>query len=81
MDDKWAALFWSNRNKKQEHPEEVDDEQLRFFYSALLLYWVRHKADLQAGLPKEEVSLANDCFWNGGKCQLMANRLCVGQLG
>ena len=53
MDDKWAALFWNNRNKKQDHHEEVDDEQLRFFYSALLLYWVRHKTELKAGLPKE----------------------------
>ena len=38
MDNDWTELFWNNRNK-QEHPEEIDDEQLRFFYSMLLLYW------------------------------------------
>lgn len=39
MDNKWTDLFWENRNRGQEHPEEIDDEQMRFFYSMLLLYW------------------------------------------
>lgn len=38
MDNEWANLFWQNRNLSQEHPEEIDDEQLFFFYNLLLLY-------------------------------------------
>ena len=61
MDDKWASLFWNERNKGQEHPEEVDDEQLRFLYSALLLYWVRRKELLTRRLPKDEVLFSSLC--------------------
>ena len=39
MDNDWTELFWKNRNTKQDYPEEIDDEQIRFFYSMLLLYW------------------------------------------
>lgn len=49
MDNKWTDLFWRNRNTNQEHPEEIDDEQLRFFYSMLLLYWVRKESDFKVG--------------------------------
>ena len=42
MDNDWSELFWNNRNTKQEHPEEIDDEQLRFFYSMLLLFWKKN---------------------------------------
>ena len=38
MDNEWTDLFWKNRNKSQEHPEEIDDEQLFFFYNLLILY-------------------------------------------
>ena len=42
IDNEWAAFFWDNRNKNQEHPEEIDDEQQRLFYSLSLIYWVQH---------------------------------------
>ncbi len=45
MDNDWSELFWNNRNTEQEHPEEIDDEQLRFFYSMLLLYWKQNDSD------------------------------------
>ncbi len=38
MDNEWTDLFWQNRNKSQEHPEEIDDEQLFFFCNLLILY-------------------------------------------
>lgn len=38
MDNEWTNFFWQNRNKSQEHPEEIDDEQLFFFYNLLILY-------------------------------------------
>ncbi|GEM_PF-3698488 len=42
MDNEWTDFFWKNRNKTQEHPEEIDDEQVRLFYSLLLLYWKKN---------------------------------------
>ncbi len=41
MDNAWTDMFWQNRNKEQEHPEEIDDEQLFFFYNLLILYHVK----------------------------------------
>ena len=41
MDNDWTDLFWKNRNKKKEKPEEIDDEWMRFLYSMLLLYWIQ----------------------------------------
>ena len=41
MDNKWASMFWANRNKTQLHQEEIDDEQLRFFYNLLYIYWAK----------------------------------------
>lgn len=41
MDNDWTDLFWNNRNKKKEKPEEIDDERIRFLYSMLLLYWIQ----------------------------------------
>lgn len=38
MDNEWTNFFWQNRNQSQEHPEEIDDEQLFFFYNLLILY-------------------------------------------
>lgn len=57
MDNEWTDLFWNNRNKNQEHPEEIDDEQLRFFYSILLLYW---KRDEKSFLNSIEIENDND---------------------
>ncbi len=39
MDNEWTDFFWKNRNQNQQNPEEIDDEQVRLFYSLLLLYW------------------------------------------
>ena len=41
MDNDWTSMFWENRNKEQEHPEEIDDEQLFFFYNLLILYHIK----------------------------------------
>lgn len=41
MDNDWTDVFWKNRNQAQEHPEEIDDEQLHCFYNFLILYHVR----------------------------------------
>lgn len=41
MDNAWTSMFWENRNKEQEHPEEIDDEQLFYFYNLLILYHIR----------------------------------------
>lgn len=41
MDNAWTEMFWRNRNQEQEHPEEIDDEQLLFFYNLLILYHIK----------------------------------------
>lgn len=41
MDNAWTDMFWQNRNLEQEHPEEIDDEQLFFFYNLLILYHIK----------------------------------------
>ena len=43
MDNKWTDFFWKNRNKNQDHPEEIDDEQQRLFYTLILLYWIQEE--------------------------------------
>lgn len=45
MDNEWTDLFWNNRNQNQEHPEEIDDEQLRLFYNLMYLYWIKEHND------------------------------------
>lgn len=42
MDNKWADMFWDNRNRQQEHPEEIDDEQLYCLYNLLILYHIQN---------------------------------------
>lgn len=54
IDNEWTDLFWQNRNKGEEHPEEIDDEQIRFFYSMLLLYWKKNESKFLNSLDKEE---------------------------
>ena len=41
MDNAWTDMFWQNRNLEQEHPEEIDDEQLFYFYNLLILYHIK----------------------------------------
>lgn len=38
----WANMFWDNRNRQQEHPEEIDDEQLYCLYNLLILYHIQN---------------------------------------
>lgn len=40
MDNVWTDMFWKNRNLQQEHPEEIDDEQLHCMYNLLILYHI-----------------------------------------
>lgn len=42
MDNRWTNLFWQNRNLTQEHPEEIDDEQLHLFCNLLILFHVKN---------------------------------------
>ena len=46
MDNRWTKLFWNNRNKTQEHPEEIDDEQLHMFCNLMVLFHVQDEAVL-----------------------------------
>lgn len=41
MDNAWTDMFWQNRNLDQEHPEEIDGEQLFFFYNLLVLFHIK----------------------------------------
>lgn len=45
MDNKWTDFFWQNRNKNQERPEEIDDEQLWCICNLLFIYWNLNKKD------------------------------------
>lgn len=40
MDNAWTDMFWKNRNKGQELPEEIDNEQLYCLYNLLILYHI-----------------------------------------
>ncbi len=46
MDNKWTDFFWQNRNKNQERPEEIDDEQLWCICNLLFIYWNLNKKRL-----------------------------------
>lgn len=46
MDNKWTDFFWQNRNKNQERPEEIDDEQLCCICNLLIIYWNLNKGSL-----------------------------------
>ncbi len=41
MDNEWTDFFWKNRDRTQKHPEEIDDEQERFFYNMLRIFWTK----------------------------------------
>ena len=40
VDNEWTNFFWKNRNLHQDHPEEIDDEQLFCFCNLLILFWM-----------------------------------------
>lgn len=46
MDNRWTNLFWENRDKTQEHPEEIDDEQLHMFCNLMVLFHVQNETIL-----------------------------------
>lgn len=46
MDNKWTDLFWENRNLTQEHPEEIDDEQIHMFCNLLILFHLKDPTSL-----------------------------------
>lgn len=52
IDNEWTDFFWANRDKSQPHPEEIDDEQERFFYNLLRIFWT--KKDKKFLLEKED---------------------------
>ena len=58
-DNEWTDFFWENRNKKQEHSEKIDDEQTRFFYSLLLVYWIKKEDTLLSNLSDDKINGLN----------------------
>lgn len=52
MDNRWTNLFWENRNKAQEHPEEIDDEQLHMFCNLQVLFHIKNDGFLLESLAK-----------------------------
>lgn len=59
IDNEWASFFWENRNKNQEHPEEIDDEQQRLFYTLSLIYWLRNKESMLQNMNSDVESTIN----------------------
>lgn len=61
IDNEWTDLFWQNRNttNKHKHPEEIDDAQIRFFYSMLLLYWKMKEKVFLSKIATEETTKLN----------------------
>lgn len=55
MDNRWANFFWKNRNKGQEHPEEIDDEQLHLFCNLLYLFHVKYPYLLKSRIDNTEL--------------------------
>lgn len=41
IDNEWTDFFWKNRSMSQTHSEEIDDEQERFFYNMLRIFWTK----------------------------------------
>lgn len=58
IDNEWASFFWKNRNKNQMHPEEIDDEQQRLFYTLSLIYWLQNKNDMLS-----DIKVDSDSFF------------------
>lgn len=55
IDNQWTDMCWDNRNHHQEHPEEIDDEQLCLFYNFLVLFHIRdNKLESNIGKLREE---------------------------
>lgn len=43
MDNSWTDFFWQNRNFNTLFPEEIDDAQLRLFYTIAYIVWAEKK--------------------------------------
>lgn len=41
MDNDWTDFFWRNRNIHTAFPEEIDDSQLRLFYTIAYVVWAQ----------------------------------------
>lgn len=56
MDNDWTDFFWRNRNISAIFPEEIDDSQLRLFYTIAYVIWAQKepKSRSQMNLNKEE---------------------------
>lgn len=54
MDNRWTNLFWKNRNQTQEHPEEIDDEQLHLFCNLLILFHIKNNSILTGAISQTE---------------------------
>jgi hypothetical protein len=54
MDNRWTNLFWDNRNKTQEHPEEIDDEQLHLFCNLLYIFHVKYPQILNSKIEEKK---------------------------
>lgn len=56
MDNDWTDFFWRNRNRSAVFPEEIDDSQLRLFYTIAYVIWAQKepKSRIQMNLNKEE---------------------------
>lgn len=59
IDNEWTDFFWENRNRKQGHPEEIDDEQTSFFYSLLLMYWIKNEDNLLLNISDDKINGLN----------------------
>lgn len=55
MDNDWTDFFWRNRNKSASFPEEIDDSQLRLFYTMAYVIWAQkdYKSRGQMSLYKD----------------------------
>lgn len=54
IDNERTDFFWNNRNKEQDHPEEIDDEQVRCFYNLLRIYWIKKRKEGKESFVPEE---------------------------
>lgn len=56
MDNEWTDFFWRNRNVNATYPEEIDDSQLRLFYTIAYVIWAQKdsKGRVRMSLNKEE---------------------------
>lgn len=57
MDNEWTDLFWKNRNRNDVYPEEIDDEQMRLFYSIAYFIWAAKSPKDRKHILKEDIDI------------------------